>query len=69
MTKKPAIPAPGTSDMTLNMVLNTMKENIELITGARPGTKQIIPLGTAASTDEIIAKINEIVARINYSGQ
>lgn len=69
MAKKPAIPNPGTSDSTLNMVLSTMKENIELMTGARPGTTQISSLGTAASTSEIIAKINEIVAKLNYSGQ
>jgi hypothetical protein len=46
-----------------------MKENIELITGVRPGTRQISTLGTSASTSDMISKINEIVARINYSGE
>lgn len=69
MAKKPAIPTPGTSDNTLNMVLSTMKENIELMTGARPGTRQIAQLANTATTSEIITKINEVIAKLNYSGQ
>jgi hypothetical protein len=69
MSKKPAIPPYSSADKTLTIALAAMKENIELMTGARPGSTQILPLGTAASTSAIIAKINEIVAKLNYSGE
>jgi hypothetical protein len=67
--KKPAIPVVNTGDRAVLLALSAMRENIELITGIRPGTRQISTLGTSASTSDMISKINEIVARINYSGE
>jgi hypothetical protein len=67
--KKPGIPIVNTGDRAVILALNAMKENIELITGVRPGTRQISTLGTSASTSDMISKINEIVTRINYSGE
>jgi hypothetical protein len=55
----PQVP-PGTPMQT---EFNTaVKENIEVITGRRQGG--ILPLASTAGTAEIIAKINEIIARI-----
>lgn len=69
MIKKPAIPPYSSADKTLTQAITAMRENIEIMTGARPGTRQINQLGTTATNDEIIAKINEIVVALNYSGQ
>jgi hypothetical protein len=67
--KKPAIPIVNEGDRAVIMSLSAIRENIELITGMRPGIKEISSLGTSASTSDIISKINEIVSRLNYSGK
>jgi hypothetical protein len=41
-----------------------VKENIEIITGRRPGLKKINKLSTTATTADVIAKINEILDRL-----
>ena len=69
MIKKPAIPHYSSADKTLTQTLTAMKENIEVITGVRPGTTQIPQLPATASNAEIIATINAIIAAINFSGQ
>jgi len=68
MAKKPAIPVLNSQDRTLNQVLAAVKENIEVITGARAGSAQIAPLGNTATNAQVIAKINEIIGRLNYDG-
>lgn len=68
MAKKPAIPVFNSTDRTLNQVLSAVKENIEVITGARAGSTQINALATNATTAQIISKINEIIGRLNYDG-
>lgn len=68
MAKKPAIPVINTPDRTMNQAMAAVKENIEIITGARAGSAQITSLGTTATVPEIIAKINEIIGRLNYDG-
>lgn len=68
MAKKPAIPILNSQDRTLNQVLAAVKENIEVITGARAGSAQIATLDSTATTAQIIAKINEIIGRLNYDG-
>jgi hypothetical protein len=69
MIKKPAIPPYSSSDKTLTQVLNAVRENIEIMTGVRNGTSQINQLPTAATNAEIVVKINEIIAALNYSGR
>jgi hypothetical protein len=68
MAKKPAIPVINTPDRTMNQAMAAVKENIEIITGARAGSEQIISLSATATTAQIIAKINEIIGRLNYNG-
>lgn len=67
--KKPAIPIVNSGERSVVLALSAIRENIELITGMRPGIDQISTLGTSASTSDIISKINEIVTRLNYSGK
>jgi hypothetical protein len=68
MPKKPGIPSVATPDPKINSLMIAMKENIELITGARPGISELTPLTTGATNAEIVVKINEIVSRLNASG-
>lgn len=63
--RKPAIPAVN-SQNTMG-VLNALKENIEIITGARTG--EIQQLTSTATTAQIIEKINQIVVKLNASGK
>ena len=69
MAKKPGIPSNNFADRSLTLAIQALKENVELITGARPGIDAIAKLDTAATNAQIISKINEIIARINYTGQ
>lgn len=55
----PQVPKPGEPRDRFDQAL---KENIEVITGQR--VDKIKQLPSTASTDEIIAKINELIARL-----
>ena len=67
MAKKPGIPAVNFSDSTLNQAISAIKENIEIITGARNGIGELRALEPTATNAQIIAKINEIITRLNVS--
>ena len=57
--QKPSIPSPMDSGFN-----NAVKENLEIITGRRPGVPKVVQLPSTASTDEVIAKINELLTRL-----
>lgn len=62
--KKPAIPSVmGVSDPVARNLLGAMKENIEIMTGARSHVIETLPVN--ASLSDCISKINEIIERIN----
>lgn len=62
--KKPAIPGTqAVSDPAVASLLRPIKENIELITGVRGGIIEQLPEN--ASNSQVIAKINEIIQRLN----
>ena len=67
--KKPGIPSIYTQDLHLAAALTAMKENIEIITGARAKTTTITQLPATADLAAVISKINEVIARINYTGE
>jgi hypothetical protein len=67
--RKPSIPVVHTTDKTTNLAFAAIRETLEIMTGVRNGTAQINQLPSAATNDEIITKINEIIAKLNYSGQ
>jgi hypothetical protein len=66
--KKPGIPAVNTTDRTLNQSIAAIKECVEIITGARVGIPEINTLPASATNAQIISKINEIIQRLNASG-
>jgi hypothetical protein len=63
--KKPAIPGlQAVTDKGLLRVLTPMKENIEILNGLREGVIEKLP-ATTTDLPTIVAKINEIIARLN----
>lgn len=68
MAKKPGIPSVALQDQVLNTVVNAIKENIEIINGSRLGIGEISTLPTTATTAALISKVNEIIRRLNASG-
>ena len=66
--KKPAIPGTSSLSQDLARVIEPIKQNVEIITGARPGVSEIQPLASTASLSDVISKVNELISRINQSG-
>jgi hypothetical protein len=63
--RKPAIPSLlPIKDASLAAVLAPMKENIEIINGTRQGLLTKLP--TDATLSQTVAKINEIIIRLNF---
>jgi hypothetical protein len=69
MAKKPGIPSVNFSDRTLNQAISAIKENIEVITGARLGVGETNQLPNSATLSEVIVKLNEIIVKLNVSGK
>lgn len=61
--RKPSIPAVAGMDRRLSTLLNPIKQNIEILTGVRGGSVQY--LSDTATVEEAVAKINEIIDRLN----
>lgn len=63
--KKPAIPSLlPIKDPALASILSPIKENIEIINGSREGLLTTLPAD--ATLPQAVAKINEIIARLNF---
>lgn len=60
--KKPAIPQVPQGNQPRAAFDQSVKETLEIVTGRRAG--RIEPLPAGASTDDVIAKVNEIIARL-----
>jgi len=60
--KKPAIPQVPRDGQPRTPFDQAVKESLEIVTGRRAG--RIEPLPAGASTDDVIAKVNEIIARL-----
>ena len=67
MSKKQGIPAFSTDPTSMYRALMAVKNNIEQLTGVRGG--QLEKLKPNATNAEIVSKINEIITRLNASGQ
>lgn len=63
MSRKPGIPAIPPTSVELYPLLQSLKENIELITGIRGGN--IATLDSAAALADVVVKVNEIITRLN----
>lgn len=66
--RKPSITTAGLPPQ-IARVLEPVKQSIEMITGARAGISEIKGLQAGASLEEVVKKVNEIIARINASGR
>ena len=66
--RKPAIPGTSSYPVDLARILEPMKQNIELLTGARPGAVSITPLPPTATLADCITQLNLILSRIEHSG-
>ena len=64
--KKPQIPSAAMLPTELARIVGPLKENIEIITGARGG--ELTQLATTATNAEIIQAINAIIVKLNASG-
>ena len=61
----PSTPAPGSSLESMRVTLSAVRGAVTYITGQEQ--PQIQPLGSSATNAEVIAKINEIIARLQGS--
>lgn len=61
--KKPGIPAIPPMEPQIADVLNSLKINVEQLTGVRGGP--IAELDAAATLPQAVSKINEILRRLN----
>jgi hypothetical protein len=66
--RKPAIPPTSMLPLDVARVVEPMKQNIELLTGARPGAVSIDPLPETATLADCITQLNLILSRIEHSG-
>lgn len=61
---KAAIPVVVTGEPDMSRFCSAVKQNLDEISGRSRNASPISPLATTASSAEIIAKINEIIARL-----
>lgn len=66
--KKAGIPGTSSLPPDLARVIEPIKQNLEVIMGARPGVAEIKPLASSASLSDVISKVNEVISRLNQSG-
>jgi len=66
--RKPSIPATGSLPLDIARVVEPLKANVELITGARPGAVSLAPLPTTATLADVINQVNLLLSRIEHSG-
>lgn len=68
MARKPAIPSAHTDNQALNQILSAMKENLDVITGSLTTVKEIKTLDGSETLAQVITKVNEIIRRLNVTG-
>lgn len=61
--RKPPVPDVPTGAQALVSILSALKINVELLTGVRGGPIRTLP--PTASLDDVISKVNELIARVN----
>lgn len=66
--RKPTVTTAGI-DPSLARALEPVKQCLELITGARSGVNELVGLRRESTLNDVVAKINEIISRINASGK
>jgi hypothetical protein len=62
--KKAAIPTVRTGDSNVDRAIDAIKQNLDVITGQTKGVDKFPPLPPNASLAQVIARVNELVARL-----
>lgn len=65
--RKPAITTFGL-EPELSRAIEPIRQSIEMLTGARSGIKELRGLGSEATLKDVISKLNEVISRLNASG-
>ena len=65
MTKRAAIPTLGTGNADVDRFAAAVKQNIDVMTGQQKNVKKLVPLGSAATTAEIIQQLNDLLERLS----
>lgn len=65
--RKPSVILSGISFEVAN-VLRPVKETLEILTGSMRGSSELKGLKADASNKEVVDKLNEIIRRLNASG-
>lgn len=65
--RKPTITTVGFS-AELAKALEPVKQSVEMITGARVGMPELKGLPKTATLEQVIARLNDVIARLNASG-
>ncbi len=66
--RKPTITTAGYS-RELATALEPVKQTVEMITGARVGMTEIKGLPATATLEQVVRRLNEVIARLNASGE
>jgi hypothetical protein len=61
---KAAIPVVRTQQPDLDRAMAAIKQNVDAITGQARNSSRLQPLPTTATLADVIARLNEIVARL-----
>jgi len=62
--RKPSIPHIVTNEPGMQEFAGAVKETIEIITGRRRGAEKITPLASTATLADVVAKVNELLDRL-----
>lgn len=65
--RKPVVTTAGLPE-GLAKALEPVKQTLEMLTGRRSNVRELTKLSSEASKEEIVKKINSIMARLNGSG-
>jgi hypothetical protein len=62
--KKAAIPTVRTGDSNIDRAFDAVKQNLDVITGQIRGVDKFKPLPPNATLEQVITRLNEVVARL-----
>ena len=62
--RKPAIPRVSTGDATARAAFDAIKQTLDQITGQAANVTRLEPLPASATLSQVIARVNEITARL-----
>lgn len=64
MSQPAAIPVLQTGNNELDRFAEVVKQNLDTLTGQQKNIARLVPLTDTASTSEIVARLNALLARL-----